>query len=196
MKVTHHLLIMVLLCSAAKGLAYSHEFRLTAGDSIVDLDFSTKRDLRGGYFKTGIGGVLRDHDGKEYQILDGLLSMGSESLIPGLQCDLGFRGLLGKVEKDRTDGNVGAFGFNVEAVYAILEDTSSVPVEIMGGITWAPNVLSFSDLDGYQEFTLGLGFRVVENAAVILDYSSRRYDMKNDWTLKDHIVSLGLSIRW
>jgi hypothetical protein len=188
--------IVLLLGSTGVGLANSHQFMLTAGDANINIDYATKRDLKAGYLKTGLGGMFRKNDNKEYQIGHGTLSVGSKTWLKGIGCDLGFRGLFGRLEKDRNDANAGALGFHMGAVYTLPEQIAPIHIDLVAGLTWAPDVLCFADLDTYSEFKAGVHIYIVENAALVLAYQHNAFDTDDNWEWDSNSLSAGIFLNF
>ncbi len=122
------------------------------------------------------------------------VALGNEILIPGLNCALGFKGLLGEIEFDNIDGELGAIGFLLSAVYDIPKTVATIPLQILAEVTVAPKPLCFIDSDKYLEIKAGLGIHILENAAIIVGY--RHIDIHFDKELanrkmSDDIISVG-----
>lgn len=110
------------------------------------------------------------YDDNDYKIADMKVALGSELLIPGLKCALGFKGLLGEIEFDNIDGDLGAIGFLLSVAYDIPKTVAIIPLQILAEVTAAPEPLCFIDSDKYVEMRASLGIHILENAAIIVVY--------------------------
>lgn len=198
MKKAALLIFLIVLLLPCTGMAASNQLSISASESMIigNYDVKSERDLR--YIRTGIEIKYYDKDNEEFKIIDGKFVVGSQSLHPGLECELGFKGLLGDVERDAMDGSISGIGFYGLAAYTLPKRTP-VPIEIFSALTYAPSPLSFQDLDNYTEFRLGVAFYVIDQAAVIVDYRRLMIDMDNsqgEWELDKGSVTLGIKLSW
>ena len=187
--------LIVFLTIAISGVAFANTYQLelNASHSSVEARFDIVQDLDAGLLITGIGGVYNDND-DDYKIADVKVAMGSEMLISGLNCALGFKGLLGEIEFDNIDGELGAIGFLLSAVYDIPKTVATIPLQILAEVTVAPGPLCFIDSDNYVEMKAGFGIHILENAAIIVGY--KHIDIHFDKGLasrkmSDDIISVG-----
>jgi len=187
--------LIVSLTIAISGVAFANTYQLelNVSHSSVEARFDIVQNLDTGLLITGIGGVYNDND-DDYKIADVKVALGSEMLIPGLNCALGFKGLLGEIEFDNIDGDLGAIGFLLSAVYDIPKTVATIPLQILAEVTVAPRPLCFIDSDKYVEIKTGLGINILENAAIIVGY--RHIDIHFDKGLanrkmSDDIISVG-----
>ena len=165
-KIIGSIVFFVIIMSGV-AFANTYQFELNAGFSSVEARFDIVQNIDHGMLITGIGGVYEDND---YKIADIKVALGSEILIPGLKCALGFKGLLGEIEFDNTDGDLGAIGFLLSVAYDIPSTIAIIPLQIFAEVTAAPKSLCFIDSDKYVETRAGLGIHVLENAAIIVAY--------------------------
>ena len=190
-------IIAVFLIASEATAADSYLFNLSAGRSSIYASLDAKRYIDSGYLITGVGFIDVNDDDEKYFIAKVKLTVGNETLYPGLRCDLGFKGLIGSVEKDPDEGDIGGIGFYGSVAYILSERISPLPIEISAGVCWVPGVLSLSDLDKYREIKVGIGVYIVENAAIILSYQDYDIRMDNDpgeWKVKDGVVLVGLEL--
>lgn len=185
--------LIVFFTIAISGVAFANTYQLelNASHSSVEAQFDIVQDLDVGLLITGIGGVYNDDD---YKIADLKMALGSEMLIPGLNCALGFKGLLGEIEFDNIDGDLGAIGFLLSAVYDLPKTVATIPLQILAEVTVAPRPLCFIDSDKYVEMKAGFGIHILENAAIIVGY--KHIDIHFDKELanrkmSDDIISVG-----
>jgi len=186
--------LMSAVCSAN-----SLELDLTAGSTSVSGGVHYKNYVESGYFRVGGSVVHTDDDEVEYTIGSLDLTVGSDTLMPGLSCDVGLRGIYGTAEDGNVSGDVGALGFTGGVGYLFPSDMIPIPVEVFGGLTWAPGPLAFIDTEDYLEFNAGVGVRIIRNASIVASYTHYRIEMESgpgDWTLKDDVFRLGLAMRF
>ena len=183
------------MCMAAA----SKQVSLSAGSSSIVGDFNVKFDTDFGYLKPGVEIKYYDKDNEEFTIIDGKFLAGSESLYPGLTCELGFRGLLGNVKQGAREGDLGGIGFFGLAAYSLSERISPIPIEFLAALTFAPTPLSFLDLDKYWELRFGVNFYFVEQAAIMIDYRHYMIDMDNShgkWDIDEGTFTFGIKLSW
>ena len=123
------------------------------------------------------------------RIPDVKLTLGNGISLPELRFNLGFKGVLGDIEKGNKSGDLAAIGFLFLAKYSIPETALPIPVDVSVGLSYAPDSLCFSDSDRYLVFRASLDFYIVKNAAIVLGYryikvgfedNSGRWEMSND----------------
>jgi len=191
--------MLPLLAMAGVCTADSVNVQLSAGSTSVTGDISARRYIPSGFLKFG-GGFVYTHDHEtEYKFAALHLTAGSETIVPGLTCDFGLRALAGKAEDGPHSGDLGAVGFTGNVNYLFPREILPIPLEVFGGMTWAPSVLSVEDSDGYLEWTLGTGIRIVQNVSIIGTYTKYRMDMESgpgDWRLNDDVLRLGMVLRF
>ncbi len=190
-------IIAVFMIASESTAADSYLFNLSAGKSSIYASLDAKRYIDSGYLITGVGFIDVNNDDENYSIAKVRLTVGNETLYPGLRCDLGFKVLIGSVEKDPDEGDIGAIGFFGSVAYILSERISPIPIEISADVCWAPGALTLSDLDNYREIKAGIGVYVVENAAIVLSYQYYDIRMDNDpgeWKMKDGVALIGLEL--
>jgi hypothetical protein len=185
---------MTAVCSAE-----TFDLDLSAGSTSVTGGVHFKSYLESGYFRVGGSAVYTDDDETEYTLGSLDLTVGSDTMVPGLTCDVGLRGIYGSVDDNGYSGDVGALGFTGTAGYLFPSRMIPIPFEVFGGITWAPGPLAFLDTDNYLEMNAGVGLRIMRNASIILSYTNYHIEMESgpgDWTLTDDVFRLGLIMRF
>ena len=191
------LITLISLGSTAYGKSYRAE--LNAGSSSVDGSFDAKYFIANGYTKVGLHGIYVDKDSKNYKLGDVKLMVGSETLYPGLQCELGFKGIYGTTETDDHGGDIGALAFAGRVAFVTPEKISPIPIELWTELTGTPSPLSFIDLENYFDFRVGIGVYVVESARISVSYRYYQLNMAeggDSWTLDDDMFMLGLAIEF
>jgi hypothetical protein len=182
--------------------ADKYHLELGASSSGLEARLDAIRPRGQGYFTAGVGAMYEDnHD--EYRIVDVKFAVGSETLIPYLACEAGFKGLLGDVdiepEGKKEDGDLAAIGFLLSAAYEIPKTVLPIPVKASATACYAPRPLSFADSEWYSELGFGLGFHIIENAAIVLGYKHIKIHFhKHDRhsSMHDDAVSLGLRLNF
>lgn len=196
------ILLVFLMCGflvPGYGLANGWEANLNAGTDSVYGGIAYKKDLNAGYMKTGVSGLYTEDDDMEYRWAEFKFVVGSETLSPGLTCEVGLNGILGEAEDNGYSGDVGALAFAGYVSYLFPERVMPIPFEVFGGLTYSPEVLSFRDTENYLSYRLGVGVRIVPNATVSLEYVEYDMDMEagpGQWNLDDDAIRLGLAMRF
>lgn len=189
-------IVFIIIITSGISFANPYHLQINASHSGLEARFDAMRAIDQGTLTTGIGFVYEDnHD--EYKIADVKLTLGDEILTPGLKCNLGFKGLLGEVEKDHKDGDLMALGFLLSAAYEIPKTVSPIPLEVSASVCTAPDPLCFRDSERYLETRASVGLYVVENGAIVLEYryiKVRIDDNPKDWDMSDSAVSFGFRL--
>ncbi len=189
-------IVFIIIITSGISFANPYHLQINASHSGLEAIFDATRAIDQGSLTTGIGFVYEDnHD--EYKIADVKLTLGDEILTPGLKCNLGFKGLLGEVEKDHKDGDLMALGFLLSAAYEIPKTVSPIPLEVSASVCTAPDPLCFRDSERYLETRASVGLYVVENGAIVLEYryiKVRIDDNPKDWDMSDSAVSFGFRL--
>ena len=192
---------MTIVCAMAVGpcLAAGLEADLTVGSNSIDGGLHVKRDLANGFWRAGGSALYTDDDDMEYKWVEADFAVGSETLAPGMTCDVGLKGVLGEAEDNGFSGDVGAIAFAGRIGYQFPQLRTPVPIEVFAGFAYAPKILSFRDTEEYLAYHVGVGVRIVENASIILKYNSYDVDFETrsrPWDLDDSNVRLGLVMRF
>ena len=191
-------IVFIAIITSGISFADTYHFELNASGSSLHARFDVTRDLDQAYLTAGIGGVYNDND-DDYKIADVKFALGNEILTPGLKCELGLKGLLGEVEKDRKDGDLMAIGFLLSAAYETPKTVSPIPVEVSASVCFAPSPLCFLDSESYLEIGTSLGFNIVKNGAIVLGYKYIKVDIDEDsadWNMSDDVVFVGVRLKY
>ena len=191
-------LALVLLISTVCS-AEEWEIDLSAGSKSVTAGVHDKSYLDSGYLRIGGSGLYSDDDELEYKWVSLDLMVGSDTLSPGLFCEVGLRGIGGTVDEVPRSGDVGLIGFAFSAGYLFAKETTIIPLEVFSNLTWSPDPLAFLDTEEFLEFNLGLGVRIIKNASVIATYSNYHVQMnsgQDDWISSDDAFRLGVVLRF
>jgi hypothetical protein len=188
-----------MLLMATVSSAEEWEIDLSAGDKSVTAGVHDKSYLDSGYYRIGGSGLYTDDEETEYKWVSLDLTVGSDTLSPGLSCDVGLRGIGGVVNEEPDSGDVGLIGFSLAAAYLFPKELTVIPFELSGNLTWSPDPLAFLDTEEFLEFNFGVGVRIIKNASVIATYSNYHVEMNSgpgDWTLNDEAFRVGVVLRF
>ncbi len=191
--------LALLLVTSTVSAAEEWEIDLSAGDDSVTGGVHDKSYLDSGYLRIGGSGLYSDDDKLEYKWASLDLMVGSDTLSPGLFCEVGLRGIGGAVDEEPRSGDVGLIGFAFSAGYLFAKEVTLIPLEVFSSLTWSPDPLAFLDTEELLEFNLGAGLRIIKNASVIATYSNYHVKMNSgqeDWTLNDDAFRLGVVLRF
>ena len=189
-------IVFITIMTSGISFANPYQVEINASRSGLEARFDATRAAAQGTLTAGIG-YMYENNHDDYKIGDVKLTLGDEIIVPGLRCDLGFKGLLGEVEKDDQDGDLMAIGFLLSAAYKTPKTLSPIPVEVSGSVCTAPAPLCFSDSERYLETRASVGFYVVGNGAIVLGYRHvkvRIDDDPKDWNMSDKVVSFGFRL--
>ncbi len=193
------LAMMIWLSFVGLCMAESWELNLDAGPTSVSGGVHYKRSLANGFMKAGASGLYTDNDDTEYKWAEFSFTVGSDTIQPGLSCEVGFRGILGDAEDNSHSGDIGALAFTGHAGYLFPRWMVPIPLEVFADLTYAPEPLSFRDTEDYLSMDLGIALRIIQNASVLLEYSLYEVDMESgpgDWTLDEGAIRLGILMRF
>ncbi len=193
------LLFVVVFELAMVGWSFASDFEteLTVGENSINGSLQYKKHSMNGYWKVGGAGLYTDKDNVEYKWLDLDLAVGSETMLPGLGFEIGFRGLLGDAERIHVSGDVGALAFSGRVSYTFSRELIYIPIEIYAGTAYAPQILSFRDTENVFIYTFGVAVFIIDNAAIITEYNA--YDLTfssddGDKDLYDNEFRFGLKL--
>lgn len=191
----------LVLCMATAGqcLADSWEANLNAGNTSLLGGLHYKKDLPSGYMKTGLSGLYTDDDDLEYKWVQAKFAVGSDNIRRGLTIEVGVDGILGDAEERGFSGDVGAIPFTGYIGYTFPRRVMPLPLEVFGGLSYAPEVLSFRDTENYLSYRFGVGAEVVPNASVRLEYQYYDMDMEDGpgtWNMDDSVIRASLVLRF
>jgi hypothetical protein len=195
------LLLVMIIGSITVGpcLAAGLDADLTVGSDSIEGGLHYKRDLANGFWRAGGSALYTDDDDMEYKWLELDFTVGSETLAPGMTCDVGVKGIMGEAEDRGFSGDVGALAFAGRIGYLFPSQKTPVPIEVFAGFAYAPEIISFRDTEEYLAFHIGVGVRIVQNASIILRYNSYDVDLETSgtpWELDDSNIRLGLVMRF
>jgi hypothetical protein len=193
-KIFVHTVILLIL---GTGIVRAETFRavLNASQSSIFAGVDAKRYVTEGYMKYGGNGIFVDTDTKKYGLLNIKLTVGSETLLENLVCEVGLKGVLGSAEERDDDGSIGAVAFSGVAAYKLPQSITPIPVQFSLELSGSPSVLTFLDSRNYFDVKTGIDVYIVENAALQLSYHYYSINMKN-WDFKDDRILLGIALEF
>ena len=189
-------IVFMALLSSSTAFAGIYDLEVNASRSDLEARYSATLPLDKGTFSTGLGAIYQDED---YRIADMKLTLGRELFAPGLQLDLGLKGVAGNVERDQRQGDLLAVGVLVSARYPIPQTISPLPIGVSAGISLAPNPLCFSDSERYLDVRTSLDFRVVKDGEIVLGYRyiyARLQDNNEQWHISDAVLFVGYRLNY
>ena len=189
-KIIGQIVFFTLIISGV-SFANTYDLELNVGHSVLEARFNATLPLEQNLLTTGVGAIYNDDD---YKIVDAKLALSGEAFLPELTFTLGFKGLLGNMEKGSKDGDLMAVGFLLLGKYAIPEIILPIPVDVSVGFTFAPDPLCFSDSEKYLEARTGLDFHIIKSGIITLGYRYIKADFDNNygqWDTSDGTLFIG-----
>jgi len=189
-KIIGQIVFFTLIISSV-SFANTYDLELNVGHSVLEARFNATLPLEQNFLTTGVGVIYNDDD---YKIVDAKLALSGEAFLPELTFTLGFKGLLGNMEKGYKDGDLMAVGFLLLGKYAIPEIILPIPVDVSVGFTFAPDPLCFSDSEKYLEVRTGLDFHIIKSGIITLGYRYIKAYFDNNygqWDMSDGTIFIG-----
>lgn len=178
--------------------ADGYEGALAVGSGSIRGDFQIVKSMADGFWKTGVSGVYTEKSEKKYKWGELGFRVGSDVLQPGLTCEVGLKGLLGKAERNVFSGDVGALAFTGRISYDFAQQmVLPGAFEVFMDLDYANDILSFQDTENYVGLCFGIGVPLFQHAAVFMDYSIYDMDMTSGpghWNMEDDLFRVGLSM--
>ncbi|MDM8522531.1 hypothetical protein QUF80_04095 [Desulfococcaceae bacterium HSG8] len=179
---------------------YPLSFEVNANRSDLEAVFGHTWEEDTDSFLTSAGfSALYSED--NYKIGSASFALGNRGLIERMKFEMGFRGVLGTVEKDRKSGDVGAVGFLISVAYDFPEIDFlgyGIPIdlEFSGNMTAAPSQLCTGDLDEYLEMktTMGLYLLGEKKGMIFIGYRNveARFEEDDDkWKKSEGDLFMG-----
>lgn len=184
---------------ATKAEAESYRVELHAGGSSIHAGMDAKYYVNRGFMKLGGDLIYSDNDDEKYTVGNLRMLVGSETLVTGLEVDLGFKVVAGLAEERDNDGHMAAVAFTGAAAYRLPEYVSPIPIEVWMQVSGAPEPLCFSDMESYFDFKTGVSFFIVESAAAVVSYRNHTFEMDEsgeDYDIRDDTFTVGLQIEF
>ena len=196
----------VLIILLAGFFIYSHcwaegfEGTITVSGDSIRGEIQTVQTMADGFWRTGVSGVYTEDGDTEYKWGELGFMVGNDVIKPGLTCEVGIKGLIGKAEENGFSGDVGTIAFAGRASYDFAQQMA-LPgsFEVFMGLDYANKILSFLDTEDYFAFHFGLDIPLFQMASVIMEYSIYDMDMSRgpgSWDLDDDRFRIGLSLKF
>lgn len=193
------MVVLFWLLLAGVCSAQTFEFKLDAGSKSLSAGAHFKSDLGDGYLKAGLSGVLTDDSSTEYKWGAIRVTVGNDTIVEGLRCELGLKGVFGDAEEGTRSGDVAALAFTIHGGYIIPQKVGPVTFEVFSELSYAPELLSFRDTEDYLEGSIGLGVQLIKNATLTVAYTVYDLSMEDgpgDWSLDEGVVRAGILMRF
>jgi len=195
------LLCMMVIAGLVAGPCWAdgYDADLTVGNTSIEGGFHLKKDLDNGFWRAGGTALYTDDNDTDYKWLELDFTVGSETMQPGLTCEVGLKGVGGDGEDNGLEGDIGVLAFAGRVGYVFPQHGMPVPVEVFAGIAYAPEILSFRDSEQYLAYQIGVGVRIVQNASIVLKYNAYDVDMNSegrDWDINNSNIRFGLVMRF
>lgn len=195
------LLCMLLVVGLTAGYSQADGFDadLSVGNNSIEGGFHLRNDLKNGFWRAGGNVLYTDDNNTDYKWAEADFTVGSETLQPGLTCELGLKGVMGDAEDKNDSGDVGAMAFAGRVGYLLPIPNIPVPIEVFASFAYAPEIMAFRDTEQYLAFQTGVGFHIIQNAAIILKYNAYDVDMESNgrkWDISNSNIRIGLSMRF
>lgn len=185
------LIVFITIIMSGVSFAEIYDLGFSISRSAFEARFNATLPLDKDFLTTGVGAVYNDDD---YKMVDVKLALSGEVFLPELTYNLGFKGVLGDMEKGYKDGDLMAVGFLFSGKYAIPEIILPIPIDVSAGFTFAPDPLCFSDSEKYLEVRTGLDFHITKSGAITLGYRyiKARFDNNyGQWETSDGTLFVG-----
>ena len=206
-KMKNKISILCFILSMLPNFSYADVFdlELNVSQSALEGRVETHFLVSDMMLTTGLD-IVSSSSEEDYTIGGLAVSLGGNTLTSDLQLDIGFRGIFGKVDKKREDGNVMALAFLIALIYDIPEigiyNRIPLDFEVRTEVNTAPEPLSFGDSNNYLEINTSLGLHVLGNkrGTLLVGYrnilSEFKNDERDDWELSDASWFVGYRFRF
>ncbi len=188
--------ILLVLLVSSTSFAGTHLIELNASQSTIEGEYDHKMPVEYGFLTAGIGALYSED---EYRIGHAKFTLGDGISSAGLRFNLGFKGVLGNVEKNSREADLMAIGFLFSGTFTIPETILPLPVDFSLTLSMAPEPLCFLDSDRYMDFRASLDLRIVKNAAIILGYRYLKTRLEQDqgnWETSDGTLFIGYRLEF
>ena len=188
--------VMLVLFLSSISFAGTHLIELNASQSTIEGAYDHKMPVEYGFLTTGIGALYREDD---YKIAHAKFTLGDDLSAAGVRFNLGFKGVLGNVEKNTKEADLMAIGFLFSGAFSIPETILPIPVDFSLHVSMAPEPLCFLDSDRYMDFRASFDFKIVKNAAIIVGYryiETRVEQDQGNWETDDGTLFIGYQLKF
>jgi hypothetical protein len=186
------ILSFFILFIANISMADDFNFRLSANQKALDSEFIGLFDVSDSKLMGSISGV---YDTDDYKILFLNTVIENEIFTDGFTGGLGLRGAWGEAEKTYIDGDILNLGFVCYGSFDLSKTTmNQYPVIFSSSFCFSPEPLSFEDTKDFMEVLAECSWKVLDQAALVLNYRYIKVNFKNhtDWKKSDNTGYLGL----
>lgn len=189
-----------LLLATAPAICAQTRVSLNVGTSTVAGSVISEMPTESGALAWGGEAVYKEDD---YQMYEGLFAVKNDRMMPGFRYTLGFRPFF--VNADDGDSGRDSNSMGLAFVFGMAHDLDAsfnpipIPVTIDCEVAGAPEPLNWEDGETYWEARAGVGFHIMENAAIRLDVRRLAIDFDENgykWDKDDYNVTLGYVIRF
>ncbi len=184
----------IFACFSSASLAMDYTFRLSANRSALDSELEAIFPSFNSILTTGVSGVYQSDD---YKIAYAKALIGNEIFVRGLSGGLGLKAALGEAEKKYFKDDIASLGFTASLSYDLSKEFGrDIPVTLLSSLTLAPEPLCFSDTKDFFEFLLECDWKVLEQAAVCVNYRYLNIDFNHNrnWQKIDNTGYIGLKL--
>ena len=181
-------------CCSTASLAVDYTFRLVANQSALESEFEALVPSFDSIITTGASGVYQSDD---YKIAYAKALIGNEIFVRGLKGELGLKGAIGEAEKRSIKDDIGNLGFTAAVSYDLSKELGNdIPVTLLSSLFLSPEPLCFADTNGFFEFLAECDWKVLEQAAVCVNYRYLNIDFnhKRNWQKIDSTGYIGLKL--
>jgi len=192
MKLLNMMLFFILLFTTELSMADEYSFRLSANQYALDSEIMGLFDISDNSIMGSISGV---YDTDDYKILFMNVLIQDEIMFDGFTGGLGFRSAWGEAEKKYTDGDIFNLGFVCYGSYDLSKTSlNEYPITISASFCLSPEPLSFLDTEKFKEVLAECSWKVLDKAALVLNYRYIKIDFKNrkKWDKSDSTGYMGL----
>jgi len=186
--------LFILLFFTNISIANDFSFRLSANQKALDSEFIGLFDVSDSKLMGSVGGV---YDNDDYKIIFLNALIENEIFFDGLTGGLGFRGVWGEAEKRYIDGDILNLGFVCFASYDLSKtDFNQFPVTFSSSLCLAPEPLSFLDTKEFIEILGECSWKVLDHAALVLNYRYIKIDFKKQTKFENSDSSGYMGLRF
>ena len=192
------LMLLLMLVMPASGLCQDrYEIGLRVNDSAIEAIGAMEFTMMPGKMRIDANGLYEDD---AYKIIGTSVTFGDEVITPGLTGRLGFRGVLGDMERPGKDSNLLAGAFVVGADYDLSSAYIShyIPLILHADLNIGPSPICFDDTEEYIEANFGIDWMIIQNAALMLHFRflEAEFDDPVKWQENDRAVYGGIKFRF
>jgi len=157
--------VAVIAASVSTAHAGAIDFRI--GSSVAELTYLTQT-ASFGYGGADIGIGILGNDDNDFLINGSMLVSGnSTGDIKGLHFGVGLKAYGGTIDDPKNNQNGAAVAIGGKVRYVL---PGSTPLAVLGELYFAPDITSFSDFNGVNEYRVALEYEVTPSARAYVGY--------------------------